>query len=106
MKTSVPITMPSAIAIRMYCVNLFDIFLTPKFRRRRVWQIPGATQHASQKRQAKTSLDGSEFGAFATMFPLWNERLPTSVVRCAQCVQLSVFCAVNCIKNRHTEGTR
>ena len=98
--------MPSAIAIRMYCVNRFDIFLTPvssggaefgRFRERR---------NTLRKSQAKTSLDGSEFGAFATMFPLWNERLPTSVVRCAQCVQLSVFCAVNCIKNRHTEGTR
>jgi len=39
--------MPSAIAIRMYCVNLFDIFIPRKFRRLRVWQIPGATQHAS-----------------------------------------------------------
>jgi hypothetical protein len=81
--------MPSAIAIRMYCVNLFDISSYPrKFRRRRVWQIPGTTQHASNT------------GQFATMFPLWNERPPTSVVPSAQCVQLSAFCAVNCIKNR------
>ena len=29
LKTSVPITMPSAIAIRMYCVNLLDIVLPP-----------------------------------------------------------------------------
>src|SRR6202049_2751813 len=80
--------MPSAIAIRIYCVNLFDIFYPRRFRCSRVWQIPGATQHAWKYRQ------------FATMFPLWNGRAPTSVRRSAQSVQLSVFCAASCIKNR------
>jgi hypothetical protein len=35
----VPITMPSAMAIRMYCVNLLDILAPPYFRRQQVWQI-------------------------------------------------------------------
>jgi hypothetical protein len=30
---------------------------------------------------------------------LQDERPPTSVVRSAQCVQLGVFCALDCIKN-------
>jgi hypothetical protein len=95
LKTSVPITMPSAIAIRIYCVNLFDIFYPRKFRRLRVWQIPGATQHAWRT------------GKFPTMFLLSDERPPTSVAGSAQYVQLSVFCAANCIKNRQArEGTR
>jgi NADPH-dependent curcumin reductase CurA len=38
------------------------------------------------------------------MFPLWNGRPPTSVVRSAQCVQLSVFCALFCIKKPHAKG--
>jgi hypothetical protein len=31
LKTSVPITMPSTIAIRMYCVNLLDMSYPRKF---------------------------------------------------------------------------
>src|SRR6266403_1083930 len=83
--------MPSAIAIRMYCVNLLDIFLPPNFRRSRVCQIPGATQHASN------------VSAFATNFPLWNERPPTSVGSSAA-GQLSVATAAGCIKHRHIKG--
>jgi hypothetical protein len=48
LKISVPITMPSTIAIRMYCVNLFDIFQDPcKLRRSQVWQILAGAQQAS-----------------------------------------------------------
>src|SRR6266446_964658 len=83
--------MPSAIAIRMYCVNLLDIFLPPNFRRSRVGQSPGATQHASN------------VSAFATNFPLWNERPPTSVGSSAA-GQLSVATAAGCIKHRHIKG--
>src|SRR5437867_3037528 len=39
--------MPSAIAIRMYCVNLLDIFLDPRqLRQPKVWQIYKLTQQA------------------------------------------------------------
>jgi hypothetical protein len=34
LNTSVPITMPSAIAIKMYCVNLLDISYPRKFHQR------------------------------------------------------------------------
>jgi hypothetical protein len=42
----VPITMPSAIAIRMYCVNLLDILAPPVFPALQVWQISLGTQQA------------------------------------------------------------
>src|SRR6202453_3498448 len=74
--------MPSAIAINMYYLNLLDMCPYPrKFRPYRVWQISGPTQHASS------------IGGFATMFPLWNERVPISLLRNAQYVQLRVSCA-------------
>jgi hypothetical protein len=38
--------MPSAIAIRMYCVNLLDILAPPYFRQPQVWQIWMGTQQA------------------------------------------------------------
>jgi NADPH-dependent curcumin reductase CurA len=40
------------------------------------------------------------------MFPLRDERPPTSVVRNAQCVQGARFLRVNCIKNSQIEGER
>src|SRR6266446_762846 len=75
----------------MYCVNLLDIFLPPNFRRSSVCQNPGATQHASN------------VSAFAPIFPLWNERPPTSVGS-STAGQLSVATAAGCIKNRYTNA--
>jgi hypothetical protein len=45
--TSVPITMPSTMAIRMYCVNLLDISKPLKTPADSVWQILKAAQQPS-----------------------------------------------------------
>jgi NADPH-dependent curcumin reductase CurA len=79
--------MPSAIAIKMNCVNLLDIF-TP---------VSSGYPEFGRFRQRRNTL--KKTGGLATMFPLWNARAPTSVQCSAQCVQLSASCAVNCIKN-------
>src|SRR4051812_29588889 len=48
--------MPSAIAIRMYCVNLLDIINPPCSRQVRVWHILTQAQPASLACQFRTQI--------------------------------------------------
>src|SRR5260370_28092802 len=84
--------MPSAIAIRMYCVNLLDIFLPPK---------SSGGSDFGRFRDRRNTL--SNVSAFATIFPLWNERPPTSVMR-SKCGQSTASTAASCNKNRDIKG--
>src|SRR5262249_9571188 len=46
LKINAPITVPSTIAARMYCVNLFDMGIPPGTTAPGVWQIFKTAQHA------------------------------------------------------------
>ena len=84
LKISAPITMPSAIAIRMYCVNLFDIAYPRKSGH------PANDQFGRFQEPRNTLRIAC---VFARMFPLWIGHTATSVPRNAQCMQLHVSCA-------------
>jgi hypothetical protein len=70
-----PITMPSAIAIRMYCVNLFDIAYPRKSA------YPANDQFGRFQGPRNTI---GRLTTFAGMFPLWISHTLASVPRNAQ----------------------
>src|SRR5262245_28521789 len=77
--------MPSTIAPRIYCVNLFDIFTYPRKASR------PAKGECGRFQQRRNTLP--EVAWCTRMFRLWIERTPTSVVRNAQRMRLHVSCA-------------
>src|SRR6266850_6299028 len=89
----VPIAMPRAIAIRMYCVNLLDIFLTP---------VSSGNLKSGRFGGGRNKL--AAFCTLARMFRLWKPPAPTSVQCSAQCVQFAASSAVNCITNETRRG--
>src|SRR6478752_7677613 len=86
----VPIAMPSAIAIRMYCVNLLDIFLTP---------VSSGSLKSGRFGGGRNKL--AAFCTLARMFRLWKARATTSVQCSAQYMQFAASSAVNCITKEH-----
>src|SRR5258705_13757708 len=86
----VPIAMPRAIAIRMYCVNLLDIFLTP---------VSSGNLKSGRFGGGRNKL--AAFCTLARMFRLWKPPAPTSVQCSAQCVQFAASSAVTCVTKEH-----
>src|ERR1700751_1287894 len=96
--------MPRAIAIRMYCVNLFDIVLPQS--------VSGSSSLADFKADATRFKDkyrqGQRKAPFAKMFTLWNALAPTSLICIAQIHHAAAcaFLARHCIKNSHIDGRK